>query len=349
MAQANVAPDAAIPSDGYRAEFPIPHDRETGRAWVGRWIVAGLIVAASLAGPYMFVAYWGSELSNETVGEFLGWFGLLAGGVALARFLPSRLMLLNQEWSAYVSQNVPAGTMVSYGPGVHVTYPWEARNKKGNWSLKLITRDFTLPIPTDTSQVTMAGKYGYTIDLARIQNAIGMKDDASIDDRLTSLIESFLTGESAGKEAGAVVRDSTPVINAGLKKSFHRAKIDNPNTRIDERTIETISERYGIKLVFVTVNRVSFPPAVQKARDAKEEAAQMFEIVAQLYGYDTEEKKKELRQKITSGSIPKGDYDKMLNRAMAASENATMNIQVIEGGAQGVVIPGINQNQGGGS
>jgi hypothetical protein len=101
---------------------------------------------------------------------------------------------------------------------------------------------------------------------------------------------------------------------------------------------QEFEETYGIMTVILTIEGIDYPPAVQKTRDAKDEAEQQLGVVAQLYGMTVNA----LQKKIDSKEIPLADYNAMLDRAMAMSENATMSVKSYHGLGNTRVLVGDN-------
>lgn len=313
---------------GYRVDLKSPLDSEAKRNKAVRWVASLLSIAVLLALPTAFLAYWGVLLGNATAGTVMGLIGFGIGGELVARIAPNRMFVYNPEWTGYVSQDALTGGMVIYGPGLHPSLWWEARNKKGNWSLKVITRDFGPGIATADAKVTIRGKYEYAMNLALLDRAIGV-DESTIDSGITAFINSFLISECA-QDTAENVRGRIDDLNQKLAAEFMRAATDNPKTREDETTIAKLGEKYGFITVAAVIESIELPEAAQKTRNAKDEAVQLFEVVAQMYGLDPAE----LRRRVAAKEITTDEYNKMLNRAMAASENATtMTVSIIEGDA----------------
>ena len=202
---------------GYRIDLRAPHDNQiTTRNCFSRWMSFIVSVGVLLGAPALFLGYWGWFLGNETIGTFTGLIGFCIGGEFLARLAPNRMLIYNPEWTGYVTQNAFTGTMVAYGPGLHVSHWWEARNKGGNYSLKVITRDFKVSIPTTTAKVEVSGQYEYAIGLAMIERAIGI-DESTIENGLTAFINTFLISRCTAKDAESV-RGSIDELNESLAR-----------------------------------------------------------------------------------------------------------------------------------
>jgi hypothetical protein len=268
------------------------------------------------------VGWWGWLLG----GEYGVMIGLLVGfciGSALAAWLvPSRMLVYNAEWTGYVTQNAFKGTMVSYGPGLHFSHWWEERNKNGNYSLKVITRSDNTSVATKTAQLTSHFEYEYAIYLPTIERAIGV-DSSTIERGLTAFIDSFITGWCARRDADEA-RTHIEELNEALANEFMAHAVDQQDAAGFEKN-------YGFITVSVVVSSMAFAAAAQKTRDAMDEAVALHEVVARIYGYTSAAQKVEFARKIQSGEITVDQYNTMLSRAMAASDNnTTVDLKVIE-------------------
>ncbi|MCX6787623.1 MAG: hypothetical protein NT108_00470 [Candidatus Kaiserbacteria bacterium] len=302
---------------GYRIDLRPPHDgqiKTRNRFFRLMWflISTGFIIGA----PTALVGYWGLLIGHETIGYLLGF----CGGGTLARWIiPDRMLIYNPEWTGYVTQNMFTGTMIPYGPGLHLSHWWEERNKNGNYSLKVITRPFSVGISTQSAKVIVGGKFEYAIDLALIERAIGV-DASTIESGITAFIDSFLTSQCAQMDAGEVRKQITE-LNEKLSLEFMSRKEGGKDPI-------SFGSKYGFITVSVVIDSIAFPSAVQKTRDAIDEAEVLHEVVARLYGYEPAM----LKTKIASGEISTDAYNKMLNRALTVSGNDTkMDITVVEG------------------
>ena len=299
---------------GYQIDLRPPHDGQiTKRNRLGRLLSFIASSALLVVTPIAFVGYWGKLLGYEAAGLLIGF---CIGGALEAWLAPRRMFIYNPEWTAYVTQDVFAGTMIPYGPGFHLSHWWEERNKRGNYSLKVITRDFKASVATQTAKVVVSGQYGYAIDLELITRAIGV-DETTIENGITAFIESFLTSRCADESADKV-RGMIDDLNGLLASEFME--------KDGEEDLKSFGDQYGFITVSVIINNIMLPEAAQKTRDAIDEAASLNSVVAKMYGLTPEELAAQLKSKIISMK----DFNTMLNRALAASDNAKMDIKIIE-------------------
>lgn len=300
---------------GYRINLQKPRDKDilnrNRESRLAMFIVALVVIVGA---PTALVGWWGSMADYPNLGILIG-FGI--GGWFASRIIPDRMVIYNPEWTGYVTQNMFKGTMIPYGPGLHFSHLWEERNKAGNYSLKVITRPLEASISTKTSKVVVKGEYEYAIYLARIENAIGV-GESTIEDGLTAFIESFLISKCDHKDA-ETVRGMIVELNNALANEF----MDTENAGKKPSHFE---ETYGFVTVSIVIDNIAFPAAVQETRDAIDKAVQLHKVVASMYGITP----KALAKKLSQKEISVKDYNTMLNRAMAASGNAKMDVHVIE-------------------
>jgi hypothetical protein len=308
---------------GYQIELEKPNDRDiTDRNRSSRLANVLITSAIIVLFPVMSFRYLGEVFGFGTTGSFIG----IAVGFYLLSYVAPRMFVYNPEWSGYVTQDAILGTMVGYGPGFHFAHWHEQRNVSGNYSLKVITRPFVETVPTKTSQVTPKVKYSYAISLPEITRTVGV-DETTIEGGLTAFVGSFLTQEFA-KYTAEEVRTKVGILNEQLSTEFMGLKPqEGAPTQVKDKTPDLFEKEYGFKTVNVVIEAIILPPAAQKTRDAIDEAENLLGIMAKLRGATSQD----LAQQIKDNKISSGDYQNLLNRAMAISENATMDIKVIEG------------------
>src|SRR3989344_2482605 len=286
-----------------------------------RWVVLIASSVATVLLPFMVTSYVGGALGHQTIGGFVG-FGI---GVWLLGYFMPRMLVYNPEWTAYVTQDAVFGNNVPYGPGLHPAHWWEQRNASGNYSLRVITRPFDATIATNTAAVTIKGQFGYAISLPYVSRAIGV-DKTFVEDGFIAFIESFLTEKCAQYPDGAEgVRKDIRALNDQLASQFmDQAAPVGSGAPI---TVEEFERTVGFTTAIVVIDTIGLPAAVQRTRDAVDEAAQLYEVMAQLRGTDAAG----LKQLVADGAVLQKERADLRNRAMAVSENANMAIPVIEG------------------
>lgn len=310
-------------------QLELPRDSETERDWKVRWIVFAVCVALTLLIPYEVFHYVGQVLDHPVIGGFIG-----AGiGVALLGFLMPRLLVYVPEWSAYVTQNPFGGAMIGYGPGTHASLPWEQRNARGNFWLGVITKVFTLTIPTQTSAVTVKGRVFYHASLRFITRAIGV-DKEVVEEGLVSYISSHLTSKLGAKKAESVIKEAAQT-STELNGEFRDSPVGNP---------EEFEKKYGYSAASIVIDQISYSADVQKALDAVSEAEKLNDIAAKLLGISKEQMATLLEKRVLTMKQVK----EVVDRALVASGNATMQLNVIEGDMANAVANFLTQQDKGG-
>lgn len=317
-AQENQAGTTDAHKKGYvHMHFPVPHDGQANRS-VGdrlwRWLVLLISAGTAVIVPISFFSWLGSQFHS-----FFGHIGLLIGILASAWLLMKmvdRFLIYNREWSAYVTQDALKGTMVSYGPGLHPSLPWEERNALGNQSLEVITVDFVVKVQTKTALVEAKGSLQYAADLSNIASFIGA-DESTIEKGYIGFLEGFLAREiSSGTADEALLGIES--LNKKLGAEFQGEKGVTGRTPLEDN--------FGIQTVSIILTGMSLSAAAQKTRDAIDEAKTLHTIVATMLGITPAT----LTRKLKKGDIDQEQYNQLLNRAMATSDNATMDYKVHE-------------------
>jgi hypothetical protein len=325
-----ITPAPAEPKKpGYHIDIKIPHDRQAQRGKAVRWLSLGLFSSVAIFAP---AGLLGHLASYTNLGDLVGVAsatGIVAGGFIEIPLL-TRSLAYNPEWTAYVTQDALFGTNIPYGPGLHPTFPWEERNASGNYSLKVITKPFEIMVQTKTAKVKVKGLLQYAVDLSNITRFIGI-DATTIESGLTGFLQSFLTGQYADMTAEEA-RKSVPETNEALCNEFM-------HVRVDEESEADFEVKYGIVVVTIMLNDLELSAAAQKARDAIDEAEAINRTVAALLKVTPED----LAAKVQSGAISKEQFLEYLNRAMATSDNATLNINVHEINLPNLVDKAIEQ------
>lgn len=316
-------------------QIETPKDADAARNRGIRWLIDGIIALLTLSIPWWVLSYVGEAFDHPVIGGFIG-----AGiGVWLLGLLMPRLVVDNPEWAGYVTLNpFCGGSMTPYGPGIHLALPWEERNAAGNYSLQVITRSFSLTSPTKTSAVTISGRVFYNASLRYITRAVGV-DKEVVEDGLVAFVESNLLAKLGGMEAEVAIQ-RTPEISKELNEEFRDSPVVTPN---EVATPEEFEQKFGYSTAAIAIDRIAYSPKVQEALDAVSEARKMNEIAAGLLGVTQAEMAEMLKNKVFTVKQVK----EVIDRALVASGNATMNLNVIEGDMANAMANFLTQNKGG--
>ncbi|HVV39316.1 MAG TPA: hypothetical protein VHD31_03270 [Candidatus Paceibacterota bacterium] len=315
-------PDTTAPApdpskEGYFLDLPSPRDSTVERDRASRALDFAISTIVLWGGPIVLLLWW-SMLVSPSLAPFAILIGFVIG--AFLEYLGTqKLIIYNEEWTAYATNDPFSGDNVAYGPGAHLSHFWEQRNKSGIYSLERITRVFTVDVATTTSKVTATVTYQYAVYLPWLLNFIG-NDISTIESGFIGFLQSFLTEKLAGDTAESA-RKKIRELNTLLAQEFMQVK------NLAGTSAREFEEKNGILSVSILITGLALPEAVQKTRDAVEEARVLMEVAARMMGKDPEK----FMQQVLDGTIPWSQYEKILNRAMAVSENAQLELFAVEG------------------
>lgn len=307
---------------GFAITIPAPNDSETGRRTEGRLATLAVLTASTISVPIGGAVFVGSYL--HPIFQFLATVGGVVAAGGLTSGLLRTSLVYNPEWRGYLTNNPfkgrdPGGGNIAYGPGVHVAYPWEQRNKKGTYPLDVTTTTQQVTVSTKTAKVVVTYSYGWAISLENINQFVGT-GPATVHTIFTGFIDSFLIAQYAGKTAERV-RSSITETNELLEQTF----IAQPAT--GGQTLPTrLGQEAGVIPSLLVIKSIALADQAQATRDAIDESAQYSKAIAALLGITPAE----LKRRLGDGRLAHEDYMELLNRVMATSDNATMQLQVFE-------------------
>lgn len=300
-------------AQGYHIDFDPPHDSDLGskRNRFGRWAFVVGAVLIVLAVSCILCGAIGTFFGDLPLGAA---FGILPMLLFIRKLPAFHMIVIVEPWMGFYTQ-MPNGSIIIYGPGVHASYPWEDRDEESNQPLEAISREFVVDVQTTTARIQARGIYEYAMDLPNLDRAIGI-DQSTIDDGLTAFIESFLTSRFSGQEAMEVLKKVREA-NEELADNFMRH---------DDGSSAELEAKYGFKTTAVLVRTFSLSEAAQRTRDAVDQAEMLHNVMARLYGETPENFAKLISEK----KLSKEELDTLLNRAMATAKLADMKITVFE-------------------
>ena len=198
------------------------------------------------------------------------------------------------------------------------SYPWEARSSKSNITGEVVTVEWDDRVPGAETEFILRGSYQFRVDRKLADRFVGI-DEATIRSGAIDLIRAEVGHLLADKD-GDEGKRQIKTFNDKLYDEFGVGESD------PTREVSDFEKNYGIETVKVTISSIDFPDEVQKTRNARDEARQVMLGVANLYGIRVDV----LRRKMESGEITTEEYNEMLDRFFAASDNANMNIQAFK-------------------
>ncbi len=295
------------------------------------------ILPAVLPLGFWFIADWqwvSSIKWNRALNDLLS-IGVFAGFAEAYLLSIHRFLKIVPNAQALVTQNPFGGYRIPYGPGLHASFPQEQVEGKSNFSLETITDTIIVEMPTKTSLVKVTMTFQYKAYLRVITRLLGV-NDSTIKEGFGSFIQSYLAPKLAEKTVEEA-REYVDEYNTQLAIDFAKKQTATPTGGTMAGAHYFM--RFAILSIILKIAKIELPPAVQKTRDTKDEAEQQLEIVATMYGLDPVE----LKKKRQSGEMTTEEYNSMLDRALAASEQATMNVTSVHGSAPAVIGAALNK------
>lgn len=291
-----------------------PNDKHIERNRAGRILVLVLYIALVLGIGVLF----GTTIFNDWFGlGIVGFFlGLMGAGFILSVTL-DRFFIRVELVSAFVTvdllQTLLSGrsrelpdldtleeederqraldrkVFPTYGPGLHVSYPWEERDADYNFSLQEVSADITFPVLLSDGTVTLEGSYRIRPDF---QNLIpflsGVASTAEeLQEILTAHAVQILSGKTVDQALGSLKE-----LNEDLMAEFGLGsprKTSSTDSSTDERKKDDVTRferRFGVFVGDVTIAKILPSEEVQRTRGSITEARAIQEGTAILLGYN---------------------------------------------------------------
>ncbi len=256
-----------------------------------------------------------------------GWFGLpsigvflgLVGWVILITSTLHRFIVTVGAFKAFVTvdqlrafRNSGSGqedeaAYVTYGPGWHLSYPWEARATGRTISLEEASETLKMEVQTPKGNLEIEGSARMRADIER--TVPYLSGIASVAGDLTDLIKAEIINYlSTAKSIESALKSGTE-LKRHLDTEF--------KTGLTE-----FEERFGVRVGDITISKIMPSKELQKTMTGKSEAEIIAEGTATIMGYTVEEMKAALK----NGTISQSDINAARDRFMAASDNINMNL-----------------------
>lgn len=210
---------------------------------------------------------------------------------------------------------------VTYGPGLHISYPWESRSSQSNVSLEEASENFEAKIQTKIGVFTLKGSVRIRPDIRRLVPFLS--GVGSIASDITDLIKAFAVAYLGNKENMNEILAILPDLNTELNKKFG---LGEQGTAEEDAQASDFEKRFGLNVGDVTVAELLPSEEVQKTLSGMAEADLVAAGVARILGYSPEE----LKAARESGKFSQADYDRARRDFMAVSENIKMNVDANE-------------------
>ncbi len=276
-------------------------DRLITRDRVGRWVVflASWVLAAVLGGLVGFVLI-DTFISQLPSGGILGMVAGTGAGILGLLSVKHQYVVSNDTTGVLVTTDALRSLLgkpdvnVVYGPGTHISYPWEIRYAENNIPVKEVAEEFTFTAMCEDGDVTGSGSFRIRPDYQKPVNYLSGVAAAASD--LRDLVIAEITSHLADKSISQSSKNMEE-LNEVLKDKF----VGNKN-----KPVTDFEERFGLRVGDVTVGVILPSVEVRRTRSALNEARVVAEGAAILLGMDEAEVKEALR----TGALKAADVDK---------------------------------------
>lgn len=238
--------------------------------------------------------------------------GLGLGVLALAWVIP-RLYVTNGAIYAFVTVNLLSKELVSYGPGFHFAFPWEAREGANNVSLKEAEGAFDFEVQTETGTLKGKGSFRLRPDINHLPSFLA--GAGTIAAELSDIVSAECVKYLGPKKVMEALKDLGDLNEECLKKHFtHGAAAITPFER-----------RFGVMVGDVTVSKLMPSEEVQKALDGRAEQAALDHVIARNLGYPSME---EVHKAVKRGKLNPEQVAYANENALALTDNlGTMKVE----------------------
>lgn len=314
------------------------HDSMVERNRAGRVAVFCLTMAIVVGFPTLIGMALGNALDFYGSKFILGTFGFGIGIFTMLKIF-HRFWIVVPQTVAFVTTNQfsPAGNNpnIPYGPGGHFAFPWELRAESGNITLDTLSISFSLPIPTQTSKVTVHGSLQFKFNFPTITRVVEL-DPSAIQHGFTDMVNEFLS-ESVTPMTAEDARSHIVELRHKIVAEFQ----DNDAKR-DELLL-----KFNALVKGVQIANIELPEPVQKTKDTIEEARAIGANIWMFMGFTDKNAFDEARK---NKEITQADVNRATEQFLAASDNAKLDIKRIDAtglaqaGAGAAIMAGLTGN-----
>lgn len=285
------------------------------RRWL-RWLVLILstLFALALGWGFGFTVFSVLKFSTK-IGGVLG-AGL---GVWIAFSVIEKSLVKNGAVQAFVTINplrslLGLGSpLVSYGPGIHVSYWWETRESINNVSLEAVAENFSATVQCSDGTLSMEGEIRLRPDIQRLPEFLSGVGTAA--NNLTGLLEAAAVTKMAGNDITTNLM-GVRTLNEHLKNEFvHGSNQQKPD-------VSELEETYGIVIADATVNKLLPSKEIQETMGAISEARIIAGAVRDFICSTKGIKKEDYEEVVKAGVLVTAkEIDDTRDRLMAMSNN----------------------------
>ncbi len=232
--------------------------------------------------------------------------GLGLGALGVMWLVP-RLYVVNDAVSAFVTVDLLSDELVTYGPGFHWSFPWEARSGANNVALDEAAESYTVEVTLKDGAIKVPFSARLRPDITKLPVFLSgvAAVAADLGDILSAEIVEFFTKEKP--EVG--VQQATrmiPELNVYLRKKFADGESEN------------FEKRFGVITGDITAGTILVTDQVKETLGALTESRLIDQAVAESYGRKTIA---EVEIAIKNGELDREDVNRRRTQAMAMSGN----------------------------
>lgn len=297
---------------------PLTHPLDidiTSRVVSGRKKVFWWSMITIISGSTGLGAFLGSMLFDGVMVTMMTITGLGVGVAAAFAAAETFFFIRNDTTGMLVTQDMLASYQrkeevnVAYGPGFHISYPWERRIAGNNISLEEATNDLEFEVLCSNGTLNVYGSYRLRPDMQR--PVVFLNGVAAVADNISDLIKNKITTALQDKKVEDAVRMQTE-LNSELKNEL--VEHSNSNEE-DDRSVETL---FGVQFTDITISRMLPSDELQRTISAVAEAGAVRKAILTVLGVESE---KEFDEKRQNGLITNDDVERARYAAMSMSGN----------------------------
>ena len=292
---------------------------------------AGLLGGFAIFTPFVlagFNSWLGHQFfpNNNLVGNITWYMGLFGSipliGIAVEKYF----LVRNATTGMFVTQDTVRSLLgkidinVPYGPGTHISFPWERRLAVNNIIVEDAAIDFLFTIQRPDGTLYGKGSYRMRPDpnnpVAFLSSAAAVGEE--VRDLIIADIQKFFKAESALEATGMIGE-----VNNYLKREYigEEKEIEDANGVTKKEFIPKVSdveERNGVNISDVTVSEILPDNDLRRTLNGISEARGVQQGVLILLGMNTQE---EVNEALKAGTLSQDDVKKARENFLAISGN----------------------------
>lgn len=229
--------------------------------------------------------------------------GLALGAIG-AVWVASRSYIVNDAVASFVTVDLWSKQLVTYGPGFHFSFPWEARSGANNVDLSEAAENGKFEVQAAAGTGTLRGAFSVRLrpDIKNLPKFLAGVGSVASD--LTGLINASILLYLSGKTVKEALTDLKG-LNAHLRSEFHAR-------------VSKFEGRFGVIVGDVTVSEILPSKEVQKAMDGASESVALDGIVARTLGYPSIEA---VHAAVAAGTLTSDQVGIATENALAMTDN----------------------------